>query len=192
MHDATSEEDRRILQEIAGRAGAPAFIRRAKLVETTWVALLDHCARTRLEKLAFVRLRIGQLHALAGTWDALRSFVPDATDLARLKNLHDELAPSLRVPLEATTSRRVLRSAAEDLVEVMEMFNARWKRWLAKVDLKAVNQAREAYNRHYVLEKECAVGSARVARMHFVKLTPMTLDDVSAHFPLLVLPRFAF
>jgi len=63
---------------------------------------------------------------------------------------------------------------------------------LAKVDLTTVNRAREDYNRYYLFEKECAVGSARTARMGFAVLSPMTLEDVARHFPLLKLPQFAW
>jgi hypothetical protein len=40
-----------------------------------------------------------------------------------------------------------------------------------------------------VLEKECAVRSARIARQGFVPLEPLTIDDVSAQLPLLPVPR---
>lgn len=192
MNDTGSEEDRKILQEMVGRFGAPAFVRRGKLVETTWTHLLEACAMARIERLAFVRLRLGQLLALAGGWDAVRGAVRSDAEIGELQRLHDELQPQLQLPLEATTSKRVLRAAARDLVEAIEMFNARWTRWLAKVDLKIVNQARENYNRYYLLEKECAVGSARLARIGFVKLEPIVFDEVAKRFPLLTAPHFEF
>jgi hypothetical protein len=191
MHDSTSEEDRRMLQEMVGRAG-PSFIRRAKLVETTWTALLDACARARREKLTFVRLRLGQLRALAGDWAVLQNAMPSADEFEFLVRLHDELQPRLRVPLNATESRRALRNAAFELIEAMEMFNGRWTRWLAKVDLTTVNRAREDYNRYFLFEKECAVGSPRVARMGFAMLTPKTLMELTHEFPLLPVPQFNF
>jgi hypothetical protein len=191
MHDNTADEDRRILQEMVGRAG-PSFIRRARLVETTWTALLEACAHARQQELTFVRLRLGQLRALAGDWDVIRAGLADPADMALLQNLHEQLQPTLRVPLETSHSTRALRNAASELVEAMELFNARWTRWLAKLDLTTVNRAREDYNRYYLFEKECAVGSSRVARMNFVKLAPATLDEVAARFPLLPLPRFVY
>ncbi len=190
MNDSTSEEDRRIVQEIAGRFGPASFMRRAKLVETSWARLLERGDHARREHLAMVRLRVGQLHALAGE-DALRRLLPDDADRAMLARLHDELQPELRMPLEPTTSVRTLRGALRDLVEAMESFNARWQRWLAEADLTAVNKAREDYNRYYVLEKECALGSAVVARRDFKPLPPITRGDVEAQLPLLELPRLA-
>ncbi len=176
---------------MAGRSGSPAFIRRARLVETTWNDLLALGTKARLERLTMVRLRLGQLRALAGSWVALGSSLSE-TDLAYLSNLHDELQPRLRLALQPTTSTRVLRAAARDLIEAMEMFNARWARWVAKADLRHVNQAREDYNRYYLLEKECSVGSARVARIGFKKQDPITADDLARQFPPLTVPCFDF
>jgi hypothetical protein len=148
MNDSASEEDRRIVQEIAGRFGPASFMRRAKLVETTWARLLEQGHHARREQLAMVRLRVGQLHALPGGWDALHPLLPDDADRALLARLHEELQPDLRMPLEPTTSLRTLRGALRDLIEAMESFNARWQRWLVEVDLTAVNKAREDYNRY--------------------------------------------
>jgi hypothetical protein len=191
MHDSTSEEDRRVLQEMVGRSGSPAFIRRAKLVETSWLTLVETCATARFERLQFVRLRMGQLRALAGGFDALRSYLPHASDLEFIQSLHDELQPRLRLPLEPTTSPRVLRNAANDLIEAIEMFNERWTRWLVKVDLTHVNQVREDYNKYYLFEKECAVGNAQVARMGFARLAPITARDLEARFPTLHVPTYS-
>jgi hypothetical protein len=190
MND-TADEDRRVLQEMLGLTG-PAFIRRGKLVETTWALLLNHCQQSRTEELAIVGFRLGQIRALAGSWDGLFGWLLGDDDRAFLERLHDELQPRLRLPLEATTSKRALRSAARDLVESMEMFNDRWTRWLNQLDLSTVNQARDDYNRYYLLEKECAVGSARLARIGFTKLPPVTLQQVAELFPLLRVPQFRF
>jgi hypothetical protein len=191
MNDSASEEGRRIVQEIAGRFGPASFMRRAKLIETTWARVLEQGDHARREQLAMVRLRVGQLHALAGGWDALRPLVPDDADRAMLAHLHDELQPDLRMPLEPTTSVRTLRGALRDLIEAMQTFNARWQRWLAELDLTAVNKAREDYNRYYVIEKECALGSAVVARRDFKALPAITRGDVEGQLPLLTLPRVA-
>jgi hypothetical protein len=127
---------------------------------------------------------------LAGGWDAIGHWLPAADDLAQLERLHDELQSRLRLSLEATTSRRVLRAAVRDLLESMEMFNERWERYLEKVDLTPVNKARDDYNRYHLFEKECAVGSARVARMGYVKMIPATLDELASLFPPLAMSRF--
>jgi hypothetical protein len=96
------------------------------------------------------------------------------------------------LPLEPTSSARALRAASWELVEAIELFNQRWTRWLAKVDLSRVNQVRDEYNRFYLFEKECAVGNVKVARMGFKSLEPVTRDELERHFPPLIVPKFAF
>jgi hypothetical protein len=75
------------------------------------------------------------------------------------------------------------------MVVAMEMFNKRCEKWLAKVDLQPANQAREAYNRFYLVEKECALGSARVAKAGFQPLPPITHVEIAQQLPLLKVPR---
>jgi len=190
MNDDADENNRSIINEMIGRFAAPSFIRRAKLVEATWSHLLERCAKARFEQLKFVGLRLGQLFALAGSWEVLRRCVRRDVDLIDLQTLHAVLQPRLLAPLAATSSRRALLGAGRELIEAMEMFNQRWSRWLAKIDLRAVNQARADYNRYYLFEKECVVGSAAIARVGYRTLEPVTLEEVAARWPLLRLPEF--
>ena len=188
--DSTSEEDRRVLHEMVGLFGPPAFIRRARLVETSWIDLLASCESARKGQLAFVGLRLAQLLALADGWEAIRAKLADHQHFEQLTRLHEDLQPRLQLPLERTSSARVLRSAGAELVEAMEMFNQRWSRWLAKLDLSRVNKIREDYNRYYLFEKECAVGNVKVARLGFKILEPVSREEVERLFPLLVAPEF--
>ncbi|HEY7153363.1 MAG TPA: hypothetical protein VH575_05320 [Gemmataceae bacterium] len=168
---------------------APAYIRRARAVQAALDQLLDRCRRQRAEWLKMVRLRIGMLHALAGEWDNLRPFLADDDQLDILRYFLATLASPLRAPVEPTTSARALRRALRELHESLELFNRRWQVFIANVDLTPVNELRDGYNRYYVLEKECAVRSARIARQGFVRMEPMTTDDLTAEFPLLPVPR---
>jgi hypothetical protein len=188
MSESASDEDRRIVNEMIGRFEAPSFIRRARLVETSWDALVERCTQERIQQLEFVRLRLGQLVALAGSWDAVGSLLANDDELNALRQLHDELQPRLRMPLVATTSQRILRGAARELIEAIDSFNRRWNSWLAKVDLEPINRARDSYNRFYLLERECALGSAVLARRAFRRLDPVTIDDLIARFPPLNVP----
>jgi hypothetical protein len=54
-----------------------------------------------------------------------------------------------------------------------------------------VNEARDGYNRYYVLEKECAIRSALLARRGFCRLEPFTLEQLAALVPELPVPRLA-
>src|SRR5687768_1151245 len=135
--------------------GAPAYVRRARNVETAYDLLLERCRHQREEWLPMVRIRLGTLHALAGGWERLRRFVANE-DTERLRELYDELSPQLRVPVEPTTSSRLIRNALAELCDSLELFNRRWSAYLATMDLKEINELRDGYNRYYVLEKECA------------------------------------
>jgi hypothetical protein len=72
-----------------------------------------------------------------------------------------------------------------ELRESLELFNRRWDAFLPTLDLRHVNELRDGYNRYFVLEKECAVRSARVAREGFVPLSPLTVQELFRHLPLL-------
>jgi hypothetical protein len=52
-----------------------------------------------------------------------------------------------------------------------------------------VNGLREGYNRYYLLEKECALRSPRLARQGFVRLPAVTVDDLAAQLPPLPVPQ---
>jgi hypothetical protein len=183
------DDDQRIIGEMIGRYDAPSFIRRAKRVENTYQLMISDLERRRSEMLAFVRLRLGQVRALAGDWDRLTELLTDRDDLGYLQQLHDELNPELRVPLTPTRSPGPLRAALTELVEALVIFNGRWQKVLDQVDLTRVNAEREGYNRYYLLERECALGSARSARASFQPLQPIDKAEIAAQFPLLRLPR---
>jgi hypothetical protein len=183
--DETSEAFKRFLSQF----DAPAYIRRARGVQAALEQLLEYARRRRAEWLEIVRMRIGVLHALVGDWDNLRPFLADDAQLDILRYHLAALAAPLRAPVEPTTSPRPLRRALGELHESLERFNERWRAFLANMDLSAVNELRDGYNRYYVLEKECAVRSARIARQGFVPLQPLTTEEVAAQLPLLPVPR---
>jgi hypothetical protein len=75
------------------------------------------------------------------------------------------------------------------LLHSLQRFNRRWQEFLPTVDLTRVNDLRAGYNRYYVLEKECAVRSAALARRGFTPLEPFTTDQLFALMPLLPVPQ---
>ena len=156
-------------QQVVAQFGGPAFLRRAQRAENALADLMSRLTRTRSEWLTMVRLRLGQVHALAGGWHRLEALF-SAECLAALKGLYNELAPRLQVPLAATDNDTTLCAALDDLRASMARFNERWRAHLAQTNLTEVNQRREEYNRWYVFEKECAVGSVRIARQGFQPL----------------------
>lgn len=168
--------------------GGPAFLRRAANVNGAYDHLLDNCRRHRDESLSMVRLRLATLLALAGNWDSLGSHIPEQDTLESLKQLHAQLNPQLRCPVQPTQSPKALARALADLVESMEAFNRRWLDFLRSMDLSAINKLRDDYNRYYVLEKECAVRVASVARKGFRPLEPLNSEHLLALLPILPVP----
>jgi hypothetical protein len=80
---------------------------------------------------------------------------------------------------------RTLRTLRESL----ETFNRRWLDFLPTVDMTPVNEARDGYNRYYLLEKECAMRSPRVARQGFERLESFTISELMKMLPILPIPK---
>jgi hypothetical protein len=186
-----SNREQKIFNHVMALHGAPAFIRRAQIAQATWDLVVDRCRRQRDKWLGMVRTRLGMLRALAGQWPVLASLVRDGSDLEVLARLEGDLRPVLRYPAEPTTSPRRLRTALKELIASLEYFNQRWQEYLAAIDLTEVNRLRDNYNRYYVLEKECAVRSAAIARQGFQRLPPVAVDDLATLFPPLPEPLAA-
>ena len=183
------DSDRKTFQQVVAQYGAPAFARRAQEVQEALHLLLDRCRQRREELLKMVRIHLGTLHALAGDWAALRPWLEDDEALDVLGRLHAELRPQLRLPVQPTTSARILRRALRELVASLDCFNGRWREHLHSVDLGRVNALREGYNQYYVLEKECLLRSPRLARQGFQPLPPLSTADLLALVPPLAVPR---
>jgi hypothetical protein len=183
------QDDRRFFNQVASYYGAPAYIRRANRVEAAFKELLDRCERQRAEWLALTRIRLGTLRMLAGDWSALRPLLRDGAQIEVLRQLDQALDPKPRLLEGATRSRGKLRRALRELIVDLEQFNRRMRAFLAGVDLAPVNKLRADYNRYYVLEKECAVRSARLARQGFVPLASLTVADLEAALPVLPVPQ---
>jgi hypothetical protein len=170
---------------------APAYARRARNVQEAYDHLLARCRRQRDEWLFMVRMRLGQLRGLAGEWVALRPMLADDDQVRILHELEGILAPRLRAPVVTTSSARVLARTLEELRDSLERFNRRWQDFLPQVDLTRVNELRDGYNRYYLLEKECAFRSPRLARQGFRRLEPLSHDDLAAALPMLPVPLAA-
>jgi hypothetical protein len=181
MHD--------LVKRFMSHYDAPAYARRARQVQDAYDHLLGRCRRQREEWLPMARLRLGLLRGLAGEWGTLRPLLADDLQIAVLQERETALAPRLRVPVEPTASRRTHEQALQELRESLERFNRRWQEFLGKVDVTRVNELRDGYNRYYLLEKECAFRSPRLARQGFRRLEPLTLDDLAAVLPPLPVPR---
>ncbi len=181
--------DDRIFRQVVAHYDAPAYVRRAQQVQQGLDDLLGRCRRQRDEWLKMVRTHLGLLRASAGDWLRLRPLLADADQLEILRELHATLEPRLRVQIEPTASLRALRRSLGELCASLERFNRRWLPYLESVDLTEINRLRDGYNRYYLLEKECAVRSVRLAMQGFHRLEPFTRADLLSLLPPLPVPR---
>ncbi len=172
------------IKELLGLFDVPAFARRGQDLEYGLARLRTRAVRTRLDMLDMVRLRLKQWAAAAsGPEDALGVFREPIGPLWPLAG-----APGPKWSARADPLRR-LRSVGRDLVASVERFNRRWSKYLDEIDLSALNRQVEHYNRYYLLEKECVLGSARLAARHFEPKPYPSVDELRAELPLLPTPR---
>jgi hypothetical protein len=171
------------LWQLLGLFDAPAFARRGQDLEYGLARLRARCRCQREEMLDMVRLRLRQwAGAVTG---------PDAWPLAfdapidPLWSLSDAEPPTWA---DQTAPPRRLRAIARDLIASIERFNRRWARFLGEIDLGAINRMIDQYNRYYILEKECSLGSSRLAARHFTPQAHLTAEALREELPTLPVP----
>jgi hypothetical protein len=183
-----ADDELRVRMMVAAQYDAPAYVRRARRVETAFEDLLERCRRQRTEWLLGVRLHLGALRAGVRSWSDLRDLLADDDQVVVLGLLHAE-AGDPDIPMTGPTTDAGCRRALMRLRASIERFNRRWLDLVTKVDLGEINHLRDGYNRFYLLEKECAVGPARLLPQLFRKLPPLTTHDLFAELPPLPMPR---
>jgi hypothetical protein len=180
-----STSDSRPAHQLMVAYGGMAFMRRGHRAEQAFEVLVQRLKKQREEMLGMVRLRLATLTALiGGKWERLESFL-SPHDAQQLRELEADLRPQLQAPLEPATSDRPVRRVLEELKESVTRFNRRWAEALTQADCTEVNRRRDEYNRNYLIEKECAIGSALLAKREFRKLEPLSAKDLQSIVPLL-------
>jgi hypothetical protein len=167
---------------------APAFVRRAREVEDAWTGLLDSCRNARERLLEMPRMRLARLFALGQLAEQTAPAICRPEDLAYLRDLYSEWQPQLRAAVKPVRTAGELERARADLGRSFQRFNERWSKYLQAVNLVRINWLRDGYNRYYLLEKECALWSSRIAQQGFVPLKFVTAEDLLETFPLLRIP----
>ena len=167
---------------------APAFVRRAREVEDAWIGLLERCRRERQRLLEMPRMRLARFFALGQLSSQNPFSICTPNDLTYLRGLYQEWQPQLRGAVNPARSRGELERAKGDLGRSFGRFNERWSKYLHELDLAPINRLRDGYNRFYLLEKECALWSSRIAQQGFVPLKLVTLEDLEIEFPALRIP----
>ncbi|MFO0865102.1 MAG: hypothetical protein U0744_10705 [Gemmataceae bacterium] len=180
-----STGDRRSAQQLIVSYGGMAFTRRGQRTEQALQLVVERLRLQREEMLDMVRLRLATVVALiGGEWTRLEAFL-SAAEIASLQHAETELHPRLRAPLDPVQRDRPIRVALGELQESIARFNRRWMEVLVQTDLSDVNRTRDEYNRHYLIEKECAIGSALLAKREFQRLEPLSAKDLQSIVPLL-------
>jgi len=178
-------DDLKIFQQMILAVDAPAYMRREKDTIAAWRGVLTQCEQDYRDQLKMPLLRVGQFVALAGSEVTTRLPSDDANYLT---GLFDKWGTRLRIDVKPAHSEAEIEEAMSLLVDSFQRFNLRWKRHVHEVNLEPVNTRRMKYNEYYLLEKECAVFSASVARQGYQPLTMATAEDLLEHFPLLRIP----
>ena len=172
------------IKELLGLFEVPAFARRGQDLEYALVRLRARSLRVRSTLLDMVRLRLRQWAAAApGPEAEVRYFRASIAPLWPLAG-----AEPPRWGTRAASPWR-LRAIGRDLVASIERFNRRWADHLDGLDLGPINRQVEDYNRYYLIEKECSLGSPRLAARHFVPKPQVTLDELRAEMPPLPVPE---
>jgi GNAT superfamily N-acetyltransferase len=171
------------LNQLLGLFDVPAFARRGRDLEYALSRLHLRLDRERAGMLDMVRVRLKQWAAVAiGPDDWGDAFAAPVAPLYALAAAE----PPVWAAHAAPPRRR--RGVARDLVASIARFNRRWRHVIEGLKLDKVNQQIDDYNRYYVLEKECVIGSARLAARHFVPKPLLNHDVLLADHPLLPLP----
>ncbi len=173
-HDRTEDMARYLLS----RYDVPAYVRRARQVEDTYQDLLAHCARQRDEWLEPMRQRVATLWALIPSMDKV--------DVRHaLQELRAMIEPLPEISDQPAFAARLCRRLLLELRDEIERFNRRWRDFLIQIDLTPINRVRADYNRYYLLEKECAVRSIRLASKGYWPLQMVSVAELEARWPLL-------
>lgn len=180
-------DDLKIFQQMILAVDAPAYMRREKDVIAAWRGVLTQCELDYRDRLQLPTLRIGQLAALVGGDLQTSGYMED--DAKYLVELFRTCGNPLRSDIKPSRTRAEIAEAKSLLVDSFQRFNRRWEKYIQEINLESINTKRRNYNEYYLLEKECAVFSASVARLGYQPMQMATSDDLLEQFPLLRIPR---
>jgi hypothetical protein len=174
------------LRQLVGLFDTPAFARRGQELEHVLARLHDRCRRERVGMLDMVHTRLRQWSRAVTGPDAWRTAFDRPID--GLWTLSGAEAPRWA---DHSLSPNRIRTVATELIASLTRFNRRWTTFLNTLDFAPPNRLIDQYNKYYVLEKECTLGSPRLAARFFTPyphLTPASFLD-EAHYPLLPVPN---
>lgn len=173
------------VKELMGLFDAPAFARRGRDVEWALNKTLILCRKKRLELLEMVHCRLRMWSAATTGPDDWQLAFQEPID--RIWVIAEAPAPHFKGT--GTTSKKQLVQLASGLLQSVERFNTRWPQWISQLQVDSINRQIDHYNKYYVLEKECIVGSARLAARLFQPQPRMEPEWLLGQFPLLPVPK---
>lgn len=172
------------IKELMGLFDSPAFARRGRDIDWALARTIEISRRQRFELLEMVHCRLRMWAALTtGLQDWQLSFYEP---IDYLWSITDAPVPvfnkSLKIKIKA------VKSASQNLVSSLERFNSRWEKWVNRLEADTINRQIDHYNKYYVLEKECVVGSAKLASRLFKPVERISPDWLLAQLPLIKVP----
>ncbi len=171
------------IKELLGLFDAPAFARRGQDLEYALARLHERCARQREAMLDMVRVRLRQWSSAVTGHDGWASRFD-----ASIEPLWDLAGAEPPAWADRPAPIRRQRTIARDLVASLNRFNRRWTEFMDRLDLEPLNRTVDLYNRYYLLEKECSLGSARLAARDFVPQARVTRESLIDAHPTLPVP----
>lgn len=172
------------IKELMGLFDVPAFARRGQDLEYSLKRIHARCHDQREELLEMVRTRLRQWSRLAtGPEDGPLVFSQPIDALWRLARFEPPTWAEKAAPA------RQQRAVARDLIASVQRFNQRWRQFLESLNLEPTNRVIDQYNKYYVLEKECVMGSARLASRHFTPVPRLSPESLLNDYPLLQVPE---
>lgn len=174
------------VKELMGLFDLPAFARRGQDLEVVLGRLRQRCRQTRGEMLDMVHVRLRQWsRAVTGHHDWPGVFTSSIESLWPLAGAEPPAWANTSAPIRR---RRII---AADLNLAVRRFNRRWIQFLEQLNVEPANTLISQYNLYYVLEKECVIGSPRLAARHFTPVRELTAATLLEEHPALPVPELA-
>ena len=174
-------------RKLLGMLVAPSFARRGTEVEFLRKRLCDRLNQERDGMLDMVRLRLREW-SRAADGPAAWPFPDGETATFDFDALFRSAGLDAPTWSRRAESVRVRRRIARDLIAAVDRFNRRWTAFVRAVDLTIINKTIDEYNSYYLFEKECVLGSSRLAERHFEPLPNVTAESILNDFPPLAAP----
>jgi hypothetical protein len=172
------------LKEVLGLFDLPAFARRGQDLEHTLRRIHHRCRAARGAMLEMVHLRLRQWASAVIGPDSWAPVL--AHSIEPLWGLSQAKPPQWAATPAPMRQQRLI---ARDLIDSVNRFNRRWIHFLEHLNLGPTNAVIEEYNRFYLLEKECVMGSPRLAGRYFTEVPKLTTEMLRADHPILPVPE---